>query len=113
MEEIDSEKVLKYFQDFVIDAIINITRLTGDLSEDARLFLFFLEKIKGGGDVVGFCEQMAVSIAAKCTVEVTSWREEVYRQGIVRHLAIELANSFFELKKMRLAKTRGLQNLGY
>ena len=100
-ETVGGAKVLRYFQDLVIDAIVNITSLNGEYTENSHLFLTFLKEIKFKGvyDFSSYCHGLAVTMTY-CATESSKWRERVYENTLFRELAIELAESLVDVRKI-------------
>lgn len=94
-------------QGFVIDAVVNITSMNVKYKEDARLFSIFLSEIKFKGvhSFTKYCDDLATTMALYAGSS-SSWREEVYKNTLFLELAVELAESFSEVKKIHGAKRK-------
>lgn len=96
-------KALRYFQDFVIDAIVDITGVNDEYTENTRLFLAFL-KTKGVKDIIYYCDTLA-EIMAGYAASSSPWIEKVYENTLFLKLGVELAESLSEVKKSAIIKS--------
>lgn|SRR3989338_6677186 len=96
------EKILSYFIDLVVDAVINISS-GEEFNKDGHLFWIFLEnvKFKGVYSFTDYCDKLAVKIAHYASYgEWRKWREGVYKDEFFRELAMEFAESAFEARNL-------------
>lgn len=102
--------VLRYFQDAVIDAIVNITSMNDDkYADNTRLFWLFLIEIKLKSPAASTLHEILSTRLRFYAADGDKWKDKAYQDESVLKLAVEFAESIFEVKKIYLERLRSAQ----